>query len=393
MKKNSKMEKHIEMRKNNTVENSAMEEEAYRYWIGSIPNLRANKINAILEYFGSPKEVYNASICALEDMIKVSNMNGIAIMEGDLEATIKGRDMDLLIKNLEYLKNHGIKFVTMLDDSYPDKLRNIYDPPFLLYYKGNPLPDKKKIISIVGARECSIYGKETAKYLASALAREDITIISGLARGIDSYAHMGALSSEGITYGIMGCGIDICYPAENIKLYMDIQAKGGIISEYGPGIKPLAYHFPMRNRIISALSDGILVIEAKEKSGSLITVDMGLDQGKNIYAVPGRITDKLSKGCNNLIKMGAKVVTSPKDILEDFLEYFNSGDDQLKLTGILDSSEQAIYDILTLSPMHIEDIVSITGFDLGEIMEYLLSMELKDIISQPFKNYYTRRPV
>jgi DNA processing protein len=326
-------------------------------------------------------------------MIKVCNMNGIEISDRDLETIINRKDMDLLRKNMEYLKKHGIEFVTMLDDSYPDKLRNIYDPPFLLYYKGNPLSYNKKIISVVGARECSIYGRETAKYLAAVLAKEDIIIISGMARGIDSYAHMGALSSEGITHGIMGCGIDICYPAENIKLYMDIQAKGGIISEYGPGIKPLAYHFPMRNRIISALSDGILVIEAREKSGSLITVDMGLDQGKNIYAVPGRITDKLSEGCNNLIKMGAKVVTSPGDILEDLLEYFNSGDDQLKLTGILDSSEQAIYDILSLSPMHIEDVLSLTGLNRREIMEYLLSMELKDIISQPFKNYYTRRRV
>ncbi|MDD4113792.1 MAG: DNA-processing protein DprA, partial [Herbinix sp.] len=125
----------------------------------------------------------------------------------------------------------------------------------------------------------------------------------------------------------------------------------------------------------------------------LITVDMGLDQGKNIYAVPGRITDKLSEGCNNLIKMGAKVVTSPNDILEDVLEYYNSEDNQLKLTGILDSSEQAIYNILSLSPKHIEDIVSLTGFNRGEIMEYLLSMELKDLISQPFKNYYIRRRV
>ena len=129
---------------------------------------------------------------------------------------------------------------------------------------------------------------------------------------MDSYAHQGCLLVEGSTYGILGCGIDICYPKENINIYMDMQKKGGVISEYGPGIKPLAYNFPMRNRIISALSDGIVIIEAREKSGSLITVDMGLDQGKNIYAVPGRITDKLSMGCNNLIKMGAKVVTSPR---------------------------------------------------------------------------------
>ena len=371
--------------------NIAMEEATYTYWIGSIPNLKTKKIVAILDYFGSPREAYHTSIKSMEEMIRVCSINGVDITERDLELLMNRKDMDVIAKNMEYLTKHGIQFVTMLDESYPNKLRNIYDPPFLLYYKGNPLSENKKIISVVGARECSIYGKETAKYLAGALAKEDIIIISGMARGIDSYAHRGALLSGGITYGIMGCGIDICYPVENINLYMDIQTKGGIISEYGPGSKPLAYHFPMRNRIISALSDGILVIEAKEKSGSLITVDMGLDQGKNIYAVPGRITDKLSSGCNNLIKMGAKAVTSPGDILEDLLEYYHKGDNQLKLKGILDSNEQAIYDIITLSPMHLEDIVSLTGLEWGKIMEYLLSMELKDIISQPFKNYYIRK--
>lgn len=371
-------------------------QELYKYWAGTIPGLKADKITAMIDRFGGIEDAFYASEKALEDMAKKCGEEGIRFTERELKAIIQGRNFDAIKRNLEYLKEHGIKYVTMLDDSYPYKLRNIYDPPFLLYFKGMMFPSDKKAISIVGARNCSVYGMETARYLAGALAREGIIIISGLARGIDSHAHIGALYADGTTYGIMGCGIDICYPPENINLYMDMQQNGGIISEYGPGINPLPYHFPMRNRIISGLSDGIAVIEAKEKSGSLITVDLGLEQGRNIYAVPGRITDKLSAGCNNLIKMGAKMVTSPQDILEDLVDYAkvlrtDSESGQIKLAGLLDSREQAVYDAIGLTPVHVEELALLTGFELGELMEHLISLELKDLICQPVNSRYTRK--
>lgn len=369
-----------------------MKQELYRYWIGSIPKAGSYKIETMLTYFGSPEAMYHASDKAMEDMKKSCGDIGISITEKDIDIIKFSKDAEVLNRNYGYLMEHGIRMITKLDSSYPEKLRHIYDSPFSLYLKGNPFPCGKKAIAVVGARECSVYGKEVAKYLSGALAKEGILIISGLARGIDSGAHAGALSQGGSTYGIMGCGIDFCYPVENINLYMDMQESGGILSEYGPGIKPLPYHFPMRNRIISGLSDGVLVIEAREKSGSLITVDMGLDQGKNIYAVPGRITDKLSGGCNNLIKMGAKAVTSPQDILEDLLEYrCDKAENQLKLAGLLSPHEQEVYDALTLSPLHIEELAGLTGLDIGKLMEVLLSMELKDLIQQPMKNYYIRR--
>ncbi len=369
-----------------------MKQELYRYWIGSIPKAGSYKIETMLTYFGSPEAMYHASDKAMEDMKKSCGDRGISITEKDIDIIKFSKDAEVLNRNYGYLMEHGIRMITKLDSSYPEKLRHIYDSPFSLYLKGNPFPCGKKAIAVVGARECSVYGKEAAKYLSGALAKEGILIISGLARGIDSCAHTGALSQGGSTYGIMGCGIDFCYPVENINLYMDMQESGGILSEYGPGIKPLPYHFPMRNRIISGLSDGVLVIEAREKSGSLITVDMGLDQGKNIYAVPGRITDKLSGGCNNLIKMGAKAVTSPQDILEDLLEYrCDKAENQLKLAGLLSPHEQEVYDALTLSPVHIEELAGLTGLDIGKLMEVLLSMELKDLIQQPMKGYYIRR--
>ncbi|NLJ95533.1 MAG: DNA-protecting protein DprA [Clostridiales bacterium] len=369
-----------------------MDEKIYKYWIGSIHNLRAKKIEAILEYFTSPKDAYLASYESMEKMRKICNEKKIHITSKDVDLIMASKDKEKIIKNYDYLCKHEIDFITKLDDTFPDKLRHIYDGPFSLYIKGRPFPSDKKSLAIVGARECSIYGKEIAKHLSGAIAREGVIVVSGLARGIDSYAHIGALSVGGNTYGVMGCGIDLCYPRENIELYMNMQNEGGIISEYGPGIKPLAYHFPMRNRIISGLSDGVLVIEAREKSGSLITVDMGLDQGKNIYCVPGRITDKLSGGTNNLIKMGAKMVTSPQDILEDlFSFYHNDNDAQLKFNGILNEDEQTLYDELGLSPKHIEDLHGSTGLDMGKLMENLLSLELKDLISQPMKNYYIRK--
>lgn len=368
-----------------------MGNELYKYWIASIPNIRANKIEAMLGYFGSPEDVFLASNESMHNMKKFCEENNIGMTNQNIDVIIASKNTEKIKKEYDYLCEHGISFITKLDDSYPDKLRHIYDSPFSLYLKGKPFPNDKKFIAIVGARECSIYGKNMANHLAGAIAREGIGIISGLARGIDSYAHTGALSAGGSTYGIMGCGIDICYPRENINLYMNMQNAGGIISEYGPGVKPLPYHFPMRNRIISGLSDGVLIIEAREKSGSLITVDMGLDQGKNIYAVPGRISDKLSYGCNNLIKMGAKMVTSPQDVLEDLMGYCtNTEVPQLKLSGILSEDEQVIYTQLTLSPIHIEDLATLTGLDFGKLMENLLSLELKDMIKQPLKSYYIK---
>ena len=374
------------------MEMGIVREELYKYWIASIPNIRANKIEAMLEFFGNPEDVFLASTKSMYDMKKFCEKKKIRMTNKNIDFIIASKDMDKINKEYTYLREHGINFVTKLDDSYPEKLRHIFDAPFSLYTKGKPFPNHRKAISIVGARECTIYGRETAKYLAAAIAREGIVVISGLARGIDSYAHTGAVSVGGSTYGIMGCGIDICYPRENINLYMEIQDRGGLISEYGPGEKPLAYHFPMRNRIISGLSDGILVIEAKEKSGSLITVDMGLDQGKNIYAVPGRISDKLSCGCNNLIKIGAKMVTTPEDIIEDLLGYSSREEDgQLNFNGLLNADEQIIYENLTLSPKHMDDLLTITGFEFGQLMENLLSLELKDMINQPMMNYYVKK--
>lgn len=368
-----------------------MEKVHYNYWLANLKNIGALKISALLKVFEDSEEIYKASE---KEIVKRLNENKETI------GIVKSKDIDTIIDrdkkdikkiqdNYNKLGDMGINFVCQGDKYYPSILYNIYGSPFALYYRGKLPDEKRKTLAIVGARNCSQYGREMAKSFASALARAGIGIISGLARGIDTYAQQGALAGGGETYSIMGCGVDICYPRDNINLFMEIIKKGGVISEFPPGTPPLAGHFPMRNRIISGLADGVFVIEAKEKSGSLITVDMGLEQGKDIFALPGRITDKLSEGCNNLIKMGAKPVTNPNEILEDLLP--NHVDKKAKSKININSLEQkgkVVYANLSLVPRHIEEISMDTNMAIDELMEQLLDLELRGYARQTMKNYY-----
>ncbi len=211
--------------------------------------------------------------------------------------------------------NYEIKELNINDEEYPQKLKQIYDPPAKLYYVGDLKLLNNKSIAIIGCRKASKYGLKISKIFSEGLSKEKVTIISGFARGIDTEAHKGAINNEGKTVAILGNGIDIIYPSENKELFVDIISKGGlIISEFENGIKPLKENFPRRNRIISALSDGVVVVEAKRKSGTMITVDYALEQGKEVYVVPGNIDSLNSEGTNELIKQGAIIVTSYKDV-------------------------------------------------------------------------------
>ena len=353
----------------------------YNYWLYNIEYMTTRKIEKLLQIFGSAEEIFFAK----KSEIKAAS----ALNDSEIEILISSRVIEKIMESYAKLEANGIYFVSKEDKRYPAKLKDIYDAPYAIYVKGNLPENNKKTIAIIGARECSSYGKEMAKYMAGIMAKEGVAVISGLARGIDSYAHQGALASGGVTFGVLGCGVDICYPRENINLYMEMQQEGGVISEFPPGTKPLSYHFPMRNRIISGLSDGILVIEAKEKSGSLITVDMGLDQGKEIYALPGRVTDRLSGGCNNLIKMGAKLVTTPKDILEDFLpNYIDKIEENKKNDNLLETDGKIVYACLSLEPKHIEIIAQQTGLMMDRLMEQLVILELQGLVHQTMRNYY-----
>ena len=265
--------------------------------------------------------------------------------------------------------------------------------PEYLYFKGS-LPDPEvPSVAIVGARSCSIYGRNQAGKIARILAENGVSVISGLAYGIDTCAHEGALAGGGKTYAVMGCGIDRCYPASNRKLYGKIlDGGGGIISEYPPGTPPLAHHFPIRNRIISALADAVIICEARKKSGSLITANYALEQGKTIYAVPGRVSDCLSYGCNDLIRQGAFPLLDAEQVLDDL----GIGSVQIKnetprneYAG-LEKDEARLMQCLSDDPKTLGEICAESGLSHGSLTCLIVKLELKGLIEEPLPGSYCR---
>lgn len=358
-----------------------MTDKEYWFWLCNIQKIGCKKITMLLNKLGSPKEIFNSSSKEIKCISGVS--------DEDINEILVSRDKSKIQESYAKLNEKGIYFVTKEDNEFPEKLKYIDTPPYCLYIRGRLPVQDQKILAIVGARNCSDYGSSMAEYFAMELTKQGITVISGLAAGIDSYAHKGALKADGETYGVLGCGIDICYPKENFNLYMEMTKKGCVISEYGLGLPPRPYNFPMRNRIISGMSDGVFIIEAKEKSGSLITVDYGLEQGKNIYTLPGRVSDVLSFGCNNLIKQGAKLVTNTNDILEDFnINCENNIKELKKNDKLLETREKMVYACVSFIPKHINDIANEANISIVELASILLILEFKNYIRQIRKNYY-----
>lgn len=357
-----------------------MQDSLYWYWLYNIEGIGPKTRYKLLELYESPRNIY--------ENVKEEDLEALRIPNRGMEHLIQSRSEEKIMSSYQRVRKKGICIITLADENYPERLRHIYDPPGVLYVRGKLPEERKPCIAIVGARECSNYGKELAIHFAKELAKEGIQIISGLAKGVDYYSHIGALGQLGSTYAVLGCGIDICYPRENFDTYMQILNEGGIISEYSLGYRPLQGNFPMRNRIISGLSDGILLIEARKKSGSLITMDYGLDQGKNIYACPGRITDSLSYGTNHIIQMGGKLVMEPEDILEDYEIKRIINNNNLKSS--YSANEQKILDCLSLMPKHIEEILMETGFEIDLVSELLFQLQLKNIVKQVAGSYYAK---
>ena len=370
-----------------------MTERQYAFWLGNVEGLGAIRINKLMEHFASAEEIYKAK---KKDLLKINGFGDKLV-----ESIFLSKNEDVIIREYEQLAIKGINMVLRFEDKYPKKLKYIFDAPYILYYKGELPKEDISTIAIIGARNCSNYGKEIAEYFAGELSKYGVQVISGLAAGIDTYAHIGVLKKGGKTYGVLGCGVDICYPKNNINIFMNMIENGGVISEYKPGTLPIAGNFPMRNRIISGMSDGILVVEAREKSGSLITVDLGLEQGTNIYAVPGRIDDKLSTGCNNLIKMGAIPVTNIDDILSELSgEFYTKNNDIsmeeksekiIKNKIVLETTTKIVYACLRLEPKHIEDIILETGLELTDTIQALFELEGCNLAVQTSNNFYARK--
>ncbi len=280
----------------------------YWIWFSRIENITSLQKQKLLKKFKSPEKIWRLD---QQKLTEIEWMNKVCVDE-----ILNKKYRVNLNEYEEYMNKNNICIITILDEDYPDKLRNIYDPPVLLFVKGNLELLHKTGLAIVGCRSCSEYGKSVTQKLSYDLAKRDLCIISGLAIGIDKYAHIGALRAHGKTIAVIGNGIDNIYPYENRSLADKIiEYNGLIVSEYIIGTKPNKMNFPARNRIISGLSDGVVVVEAKKKSGSLITADFALEQGKDVYAVPGNVNNVNSEGTNDLIKEGACMVTNYKDII------------------------------------------------------------------------------
>lgn len=354
-----------------------MDDKAYSFWLANIQEIGAATIKRMLGHFKSARGVYEAKANDLVGLFKIPLSKA--------ERIVAHRAKWKLEAEWDKFLNRHIGFVTTEDTNYPSRLKNIYDPPFSLFYLGELPSDDVHAAAVVGARECTEYGAVSATKIGATLARAGINVISGMARGVDSCAHMGAIDAGGKTYAVIGCGVNVVYPPENVELYERIIANGGVISEFPPDVMPIAKNFPMRNRIISGLSDQVYVVEAREKSGSLITADLALEQGRDVYALPGKVTDGLSSGCNRLIRQGAGIILSIDEIASDF-----EGVDFIQTNLLdMDETEAMCYRLLSLRPTGIVEISERTCLEYDEVCEIMERLESKGKIKENYLNHYS----
>jgi DNA processing protein len=351
-----------------------------------IKDLGSVSIRKIIQTFGSAHKVFYS------EPEEIVSLTGIKL---DTAKKIKSFSNWQKIDDLtNQCEKKQIKILTINDESYPQLLKEIYDPPVVLFCKGILLPQDNFGLAVVGSRQLSDYGKRVTEKFAFELASCGITIVSGLARGIDSVAHISALSAQGRTIAVLGSGILKIYPPENKKLSEQIIQRGAILSEFYPETPPKRENFPKRNRIISGMTIGTLVTEATTNSGALITAKLALEQGREVFAVPGNITSKNSEGTNFLIKNGAKLVQKIEDILEEIQPFIPSlKESYISLESTikvdLNDEENAIFSLLD-KPLNLEEIVLKTGFGISRILEILLKLEINGLISR-FEGKYIRR--
>ncbi|MSS63023.1 DNA-processing protein DprA [Velocimicrobium porci] len=361
-----------------------MKEKAFLFWLYQIKGIGKAKRAILLKHFKTAECIFRV------DSASYQGIKGIT--EKDIKGLIQAKEgisEEKIEESYNQLKERQIQFIVRGEKAYPEKLSRIYDPPDALFVRGK-LPDfNKKSVAIVGARNCSAYGKEMAEWFGRELGNAGIQIVSGLARGIDGYAHSGALEGDGDTFAVLGCGVDVCYPPEHISLFTKMINRGGIISEYAMGTAPKAGNFPMRNRILSGLADGIIVVEAKKRSGSLITAEIGLEQGKDIFAIPGKAWDSLSEGSNSLIKEGAFLVTKPNDVI-DFYEVKWEKFSQINKKNeiFLDFKQKMVYSCLSFKPKHISIIIEETQMPFWEVTEAIIELQLQNRIREITSNCF-----
>jgi len=368
---------------------SFMLEEA-RYWIALsfVNGLGDVLIKNLYTAFGSAERVFKSSESELLEVGRISEKLARAVKSFD--------EWESVDAEIAKIKKSGLAFLPLGDPKYPDQLVQIYNPPPYLYMKGDLLPRDRVSVAIVGSRVPDRYGRVVTETLSGELASLGVTIVSGMARGIDSIAQEEALKRGGRTVAVLGSGVDVVYPPENVKLYKDIAGSGAVLSEFLLGTPPLAQNFPRRNRIISGISLGVVVVQASDKSGSLISASFALDQNKEVFAVPGNVDRKLSRGTNWLIKKGARLVETVDDILSEIevlrsLKGASSPDLFENILSSLSDKEKAVYSVLGGEPLHVDEIIKLTGLETSNVLSLLLSLELNGYVAQQPGKLFRRR--
>lgn len=354
-----------------------MRDRRYLVWLSSIDGVGSKTVLNLIGYFGSAECVYQCSFSEL--------MASGLIREHTAKLITGSRNLENTDDYLKIVKENGIKVYTIHDNEYPENLKNIYDPPPVLYVKGELLGEDVLAVGIVGSRKASEYGLKAAGRIAARLAEMGITIISGMALGIDSAAHKGALAAKGRTIAVFGCGLKYVYPMSNLDLSREIVKNGALVSEYPFDTQPFPSLFPARNRIISGMSLGVIVVEAGEKSGSLITADFALEQGREVFAVPGNISSPNSKGTNTLIKNGAKLVSKIEDIVEELnldIIYREKNNINNSVNLDISSEEGKIIAFLRANSGDMDQIAAATGLQPGRTLAALTMLEVKGLIQQ-----------
>ncbi|KWT94359.1 DNA-processing protein DprA [Candidatus Magnetominusculus xianensis] len=353
------------------------EELRYLLALSSIPVIGPGTTRKLLKAFGEPKNIFRASLKAL------LQVEGVG--KGRAQGIVNFTAWDETDKVIEKCEKTGIKILHYEDAGFPSLLKEVPDHPLILFVKGQIRQEDRYAIAIVGTRKASHYGISVAERFTDELTAMGFTIVSGMARGIDSVAHKKAIQNNASTIAVLGSGVDVVYPPESAWLYKRIAEEGAVVSEFLPGTKPLRENFPVRNRLISGLSLGVLVVEASQRSGALITAEFALEQGREVFAVPGNIMSSSFVGTHSLIQKGAKLVQSASDIVEELrhiLKGFVKSKAGIEKGIALDAEEKRLYEFISHEPIHIDEIIRKSGVASNEALTLLLGLEIKGVVRQ-----------
>ena len=345
------------------------------YWVGfnKVLGIGPARLRALLDFFGTIAEAWHADVSSYQE---------VGLDRRSISNLLAARTSLDLAGELERLERAGVSVLTWDSSDYPINLRNIYDPPPVIYVKGELLPEDDWAVAVVGTRHASVYGKEAARQLAADLAQNGVTVVSGLAAGIDAVAHQAALDAGGRTLAVLGSGVDVIYPEQNRRLAEQLVDHGALLSEYPLGTRPERSNFPPRNRLISGLSLGTVVVEAGARSGALITSDFAAEQGREVFAVPGSIFQRSCEGTNRLIQDGAKAVLVVNDVLEELNLSQITQQAEVRATVPTTPVERAVLDLLSAEPTHVDELGRAADLPAPTVSSTLALLELKGLARQ-----------